>query len=238
MSKSRTIWSWLALASAVLVAIVAWSHIRQPATARSGSTNESVAATSVAQQATAVAAPPVLSRHRGAGPAESALNVRALQKELASRPDAESEIKRIVAFARFRDDVTAYGADRGSMSPDQRRSEARRIMSELAGHVANNEILPLQAEAMSAVLLTDAESDPALRDAEIRNVKQQWNAYSQQTVGPSPALDPRHQAYVRQSTQIIQDVQSKVADPAQQQAIIASRLQALRSQLYDAASPH
>lgn len=237
MSKSRTIWSWLVLACAAFVAVIAWSHIGRPASTGSGATKKADGAASLVQK-TAAAPPPTLLRRLGPGPAESALNLSALQKELASRPDAEAEIRRIVAFARFRDEVSAYGAERNGMSPDQRRSEAQHIMSELAGHVANNEILPLQAEAMSATLLSDAESDPNVRDAEIRSVKQQWDAYSQQTVGPSPALDPRHQAYVQQSTQIIQDVQSQVSDPAQQQVIIASRLQALRSQLYDVPSSH
>ncbi|WP_266157505.1 phospholipase C accessory protein PlcR [Dyella silvatica] len=233
MSKSRTIWLGVALAGVALLAVVAWSHLNRPASAGDGATNPFGSAASLVQKTAAMAAPPVLMHHTGPGPAESALDLAALKQELASRPDGEAEVQRIVAFARFRDEVSAYGTDRASMSPQQRRSEAQHIINELAGHVTNKEILPLQAEAMSATLLSDAEPDAALRDAQIRSVKQQWDAYSQQTVGPSPALDPRHQAYVQQSTQIIQDVQSQVADPAQQQAIIASRLQALRSQLYD-----
>jgi hypothetical protein len=61
----------------------------------------------------------------------------------------------------------------------------------------------------------------------------QWNAYAKRTVGPSPAKDPRYEAYVRQSRAIFQEVQATIADPAQQQLIIAQRLQALRVELFD-----
>ena len=95
----------------------------------------------------------------------------------------------------------------------------------------------MQAEALSAALLTDTEVDPATRSAAIRSMRAQWDAYAQQTVGPSPAQDPRYLAYEQQSRDVVRQVQASVPDPDQQQTVIAQRLQALRVQLFDGASP-
>ena len=146
-------------------------------------------------------------------------------------------MKRIVAFARFRDEVAAYGDRRNSLPQAERTALARRILDELPDHVARNEIVPVQAEALSAALLTDTEVDPATRSAAIRSMRAQWDAYAQQTVGPSPAQDPRYLAYEQQSRDVVRQVQASVPDPDQQQTVIAQRLQALRVQLFDGASP-
>ena len=144
-------------------------------------------------------------------------------------------MKRIVAFARFRDEVAAYGDRRNSMPQAERAALAHRILDALPDHVARNEIMPVQAEALSAALLTDTEADPR-RGAAIRSMRAQWDAYAQQTVGPSPAQDPRYRSYEQQSRDVVRQVQASVPDPDQQQAVIAQRLQALRVQLFDGAS--
>nr|WP_207556781.1 phospholipase C accessory protein PlcR [Paraburkholderia acidicola] len=172
-----------------------------------------------------------------AGPAERRLDIAALRKSLAGRPDAEAEVQRILAFARFQDQVADYGKNRKNMSDQDKRILAQQILGELPEHVARNEIVPVQAEAMSAALLIDAEPDPATRDAAIQNMQQQWNSYAQQTVGPSPAQDPRFQTYSQQAKQIVDQVQSTVRDPDQQQTIISQRLQTLRTQIYDGGAP-
>ncbi|MEQ5841285.1 phospholipase C accessory protein PlcR [Paraburkholderia acidicola] len=172
-----------------------------------------------------------------AGPAERRLDIAALRKSLAGRPDAEAEVQRILAFARFQDQVADYGKNRKNMSDQDKRILAQQILGELPEHVARNEIVPVQAEAMSAALLIDAEPDPATRDAAIQNMQQQWNSYAQQTVGPSPAQDPRFQTYSQQAKQIVDQVQATVRDPDQQQTIIGQRLQTLRSQIYDGGAP-
>ncbi|MCX4160913.1 MULTISPECIES: phospholipase C accessory protein PlcR [Paraburkholderia] len=170
-----------------------------------------------------------------AGPAERRLDLAALRKSLAGRPDAEAEVQRILAFARFEDQVASYGENRKNMSDADKRILAQQILGELPEHVARNEIVPVQAEAMSAALLMDAEPDAATRDAAIQNMQQQWNTYAQQTVGPSPAQDPRYQTYSQQARQIVDQVQTSVRDPDQQQTIISQRLQTLRTQIYDGA---
>ncbi|RDU95150.1 phospholipase C accessory protein PlcR [Trinickia dinghuensis] len=170
------------------------------------------------------------------GPQERALDLAALRKALAGRPDAEAEEHRIVAFARFRDLVTAYGNGREQMPAAERMRLARQILSELPEHVARNEIVPVQAQAMTAALLTDAEPDPLTRSADLAASRRQWDAYANQTVGPSPAQDPRYQAYAQQSRAIFQEVQAAMPDSAEQQVVIAQRLQALRVQLFDHAS--
>lgn len=169
------------------------------------------------------------------GSAERSLDVAALREALAGRPDAQAEVQRIVAFARFRDRVAAFGSGREGMSAAERARLAREILAELPEHVARHEIVPVQAQAMTAALLSDAEADPGVRAAQLEASRRQWDAYSRQTVGPSPAEDPRFQTYARQSRDIVQEVQSSVPDPQQQQIVIAQRLKALRVQLFDQA---
>jgi phospholipase C accessory protein PlcR len=170
------------------------------------------------------------------GPAERALDVSALRATLAGQPDADAQVRRIVALARFRDQIAAYASSGEAMPAAERAQTARQLLAELPEHVARNEILPIQAEAMSATLLIDAEPDPAAREAKIAAARAQWDAYARQTVGPSPAQDPRALAYAQQSKDIVAQVQSATPDPRQQQTLIAQRLQALRVQLFDHAS--
>ncbi|MFJ1213668.1 phospholipase C accessory protein PlcR [Burkholderia pyrrocinia] len=232
MKKNKTLWRRTGAIAAIGVAVAIWRYeAATPAEAASSGTPGAAASTqSVAADAfgTGTATP---------GPEERRLDVDALRRSLAGRPDADAEVRRIVAFARFRDEVAAYGDRRNSLPQAERTALARRILDELPDHVARNEIVPVQAEALSAALLTDTEADPATRGAAIRSMRAQWDAYAQQTVGPSPAQDPRYLAYEQQSRDVIRQVQASIPDPDQQQTVIAQRLQALRVQLFDGASP-
>jgi phospholipase C accessory protein PlcR len=230
VKRSRALWRGVGIVAGVAVALAAWRYglLSQAATridARSGGVTLAAAAGS----APAWNAP---------GPEERRLDLDALRRSLASRPDADAEVARIVAFARFRDRVAAFGNSRNSLPAAERAALARSILDELPEHVARNEIVPVQAEALSAALLVDAQSDTATREAAIQSMRAQWDAYAQQSVGPSPAQDPRYVAYAQQSRDIIQQVRANVSDPDQQQRVIGQRLQALRVQLFDsAASP-
>ncbi|WP_193101807.1 phospholipase C accessory protein PlcR [Burkholderia sp. Z1] len=233
MKKNRALWRRTGAIVAIGVAAVAiWRYeAATPAeAASSGAPGTTASVQSVAADAfgTGAATP---------GPEERRLDVDALRRSLASRPDADAEVKRIVAFARFRDEVAAYGDRRNSLPQAERAALAHRILDELPDHVARNEIVPVQAEALSAALLTDTESDPATRGAALQSMRAQWDAYAQQTVGPSPAQDPRYLAYEQQSRDVVRQVQASIPDPDQQQTVIAQRLQALRVQLFDGASP-
>lgn len=232
MKKNKTLWRRTGAIAAIGVAVAIWRYeAATPAEAASSGTPGAAASTqSVVADAfgTGTATP---------GPEERRLDVDALRRSLAGRPDADAEVQRIVAFARFRDEVAAYGDRRNSLPQAERTALARRILDELPDHVARNEIVPVQAEALSAALLTDTEADPATRGAAIRSMRAQWDAYAQQTVGPSPAQDPRYLAYEQQSRDVIRQVQASIPDPDQQQTVIAQRLQALRVQLFDGASP-
>ncbi|EDT38264.1 phospholipase C accessory protein PlcR [Burkholderia ambifaria] len=232
MKKNRALWRRTGAIAAIGVAVAIWRYeAATPAEAASSGTPGAAASTqSVAADAfgTGIATP---------GPEERRLDVDALRRSLVGRPDADAEVQRIVAFARFRDEVTAYGDRRNSLPQAERTALARRILDELPDHVARNEIVPVQAEALSAALLTDTEADPATRSAAIRSMRAQWDAYAQQTVGPSPAQDPRYLAYEQQSREVIRQVQASIPDPDQQQTVIAQRLQALRVQLFDGDSP-
>ncbi len=227
MKRSRALWRGVGIVAGVAVALAAWrygtlSQAATPGEARGGG------ATSVATAGPAPA-------WNAAGPEERRLDLVALRRSLASRPDADAEVARIVAFARFRDRVAAYGNSRNSLPAAERAALARLILDELPEHVARNEIVPVQAEALSAALLVDTQSDTATREAAIQSMRAQWDAYAQQSVGPSPAQDPRYVAYAQQSRDIVQQVQASVSDPDQQQRVIGQRLQALRVQLFDSA---
>lgn|GEM_PF-2230174 len=235
MKKNRALWRRTGAIAAIGVAAVAiWRYeAATPAQAASSGTP-------VATAGTRSGAADTFGTDVGAatpGPEERRLDVDALRRSLAGRPDADAEVKRIVAFARFRDEVAAYGDRRNSLPPTERDALARRILDELPDHVARNEIVPVQAEALSAALLTDTEADPATRGAAIRSMRAQWDTYAQRTVGPSPAQDPRYLSYEQQSRDVVRQVQASIPDPDQQQAVIAQRLQALRVQLFDGASP-
>jgi phospholipase C accessory protein PlcR len=226
VKRSRALWRSAGAVAGVAVALVAWRY----------GTLSQAAVPEVApvQGAASVTAAGPAPDWRAPGPEERRLDVAALRRSLASRPDADAEVARIVAFARFRDQVAAYGNGRNSMPAAERAALARALLDALPEHVARNEIVPVQAEALSAVLLADSQSDPATRAAAVQSMRAQWDAYAQQSVGPSPAQDPRYLAYAQQSHDIIQQVQASVADPAQQQRVIVQRLQALRVQLFDA----
>nr|WP_088501265.1 phospholipase C accessory protein PlcR [Burkholderia ubonensis] len=231
VNKHRTFWRRAGAVAAIAAAVAIWRY--ESPTQAAASPANSGAVANAARAATDTPAPTTVAP----GPAERRLDLDALRRSLAGRPDADAELQRIVAFARFRDEITAYGNGRDRLPSAERAALARRILDELPEHVARNEIVPVQAEALSAALLTDANADPATRGAAIQSMRQQWDAYARQTVGPSPAQDPRYQDYARQSRDIVLQVQASVPDPVQQQAVIAQRLQALRVQLFDGASP-
>jgi phospholipase C accessory protein PlcR len=230
VKRSKTLWRGVGIVAGVVVALAAWRYgVLSPAAAEIDAHVGGATPAATAEAAPARAAP---------GPEERRLDLDALRRSLAGRPDADAEVARIVAFARFRDRIAAYGNSRNSLPSAERAALARSILDELPEHVARNEIVPVQAEALSAALLVDTGSDAATRDAAIQSMRAQWDAYAQQSVGPSPAQDPRYLAYAQQSRDIVQQVQASVSDPDEQQRVIGQRLQTLRVQLFDsAASP-
>ncbi|AYZ63401.1 phospholipase C accessory protein PlcR [Burkholderia multivorans] len=234
VNKNRTFWRCACAVAAIAAAVAIWRY-ESPTQAAAASPATSGAAANAVQAASIDTLAPTTNAI-APGPAERRLDLDALRRSVASRPDADAELQRIVAFARFRDEIAAYGNGRDRLPPAERAALARRILDELPEHVARNEIVPVQAEALSVALLTDANADPATRGAAIQSMRQQWDAYARQTVGPSPAQDPRYQDYARQSRDIVRQVQASVPDPVQQQAVIAQRLQALRVELFDGAS--
>ncbi|MHA7399046.1 phospholipase C accessory protein PlcR [Burkholderia pseudomallei] len=255
MKKSKALWRTAWLLAMIGVAVAGWRYVSPSQTAvaqplKPGAASDERGGPPARGGAAGWPPPAGAPQHRGgprggggrlvapapAGPAERRLDLVALRKSLEGRDDAQAQVQRIVAFARFRDRIAAYGEGRNSMPAEERARLAREILAELPEHVARNEIVPVQAEALSAALLADATSDSRTRDAAIQSMRQQWDAYAGRTVGPSPASDPRYLAYARQSRDIVAQVQASVPDPDQQQAVIAQRLQALRVQLFDQAS--
>ena len=232
MKKNRALWRRTVAIAAIGVVVVAVWRYEAATPAQAASSGTAATTMASAQPGTADtfgtgAATP--------GPEERRLDVDALRRSLAGRPDADAEVKRIVAFARFRDEVAAYGDRRNSMPQAERAALAHRILDALPDHVARNEIMPVQAEALSAALLTDTEADPATRRGDPVDARAMGRLCAADG-RPSPAQDPRYRSYEQQSRDVVRQVQASVPDPDQQQAVIAQRLQALRVQLFDGAS--
>lgn len=242
MKSTGTVWRCVLLVLITMVLAALWRYERDSLAGEPiASVKPGLASTSRIQSPPAAAAPmraaePAPGPGPAPGPAERALDLAALRESLASRADSQAEMGRIVAFARFRDRMAAYVTDKDRMSEPERVRAARELLAALPEHVERNEIVPVQAEATAAALLMDAEPDPVARTAQLQAAREQWDAYARQAVGPSPAQDARAIAYARQSRDIVQQIQSTVVDPQQQQIIIAQRLQALRVQLFDHAS--
>jgi phospholipase C accessory protein PlcR len=163
------------------------------------------------------------------GAAERGLDLSALRQSLRGQPDSEEKVAHVLAFARFRDHIAMLAA----MRSGDRSQQALQLLDELPDHVYRGELPPAQAISLSSALLQYAEPDAAARAAKVLQSEQRWKRYAQQAVGPSPALDPRHKTYERESLRIYQEVTSTISDPQQQQAVLMARLQALRVQLYD-----
>lgn len=239
MNRAKMRWRRVAIMASVIVAVAAWRYETLPR-ARTAELVKSADASTAPAAHAAQAAPSsqtsTQSRSSSPGPAVRALDLAALRRSLAGRPDGEAETQRIVAFARFRDRMDAYAQDKDRMPAAEQSQTAREILAELPEHVARNEIVPVQAEALTAALLIDAEPDPVAREIQLQAAQRQWDAYARRTVGPSPAQDPRFRTYAMQSRDIVQQVQSSVPDPRQQQIEIAQRLQALRVRVFDGAS--
>jgi len=236
VKNSKRLWRGAWGVAVAVVVFAAWRYLPTLPAVPAESIRSTAASASPGPRPSDASVPASAAPAIEPGPAERALDVSALRATLAGQPDTDAQVRRIVALARFRDQIAAY-ASSGQAVPDvERARRARELLAELPEHVAHNEILPVQAQAITAALLNDAEPDPATRAAKIEDARAQWDAYARQTVGPSPARDPRALAYAQQSKNIVAQVQSSTPDPAQQQAIIAQRLQALRVQLFDRAS--
>ena len=164
MKTTKALWLRAVLLAAVVIAVAVW-RVERPSAATdvpAAASGTSIAHTSSPSATTAQPTPTTQT-----GPAERALDLDALRKALAGRPDAQAQLQRIVAFARFRDLVAAYGNGKQDMSAAERTRLARQIIAELPQHVALNEVLPAQAQAMTAALLIDADPDPLTRSTDL-----------------------------------------------------------------------
>lgn len=236
MKNSKRLWRAVWGIAIALVVLAGWGYLAAPRGVPAKPMASAAASPPKAQRQSRRSLPVPPPGAAQPGPAERALDVAALRATLAGQPDADVQVRRVVALARFRDQIAAYASSGEAMPAAERAQTARQLLAELPEHVARNEILPVQAQAMTATLLIDAEPDSTAREAKIEAARAQWDAYARQTIGPSPAQDPRALAYAQQSKDIVAQVQSSTPDPQQQQALIAQRLQALRVQLFDHAS--
>ncbi|MCA3789322.1 MAG: phospholipase C accessory protein PlcR, partial [Burkholderia sp.] len=97
MKKNRAFWRRAGAIVTIGVAVAIWRYeAATPAEAASSGTPAAMAGTQP------VAADAFGTGATTPGPEERRLDVDALRRSLAGRPDADAEVKRIVAFARFR----------------------------------------------------------------------------------------------------------------------------------------
>ncbi|WP_426395925.1 phospholipase C accessory protein PlcR [Ralstonia sp. R-29] len=138
------------------------------------------------------------------------------------------------AYERFRTELTSYTAARSTLPTTERVRRARALLQALPARLHDDQILPAEALVLTAVLAQDASANTATREALVAGIRAQVEQYAAQRVGPSPADDPRHTRYAQESARIATEVEQRVPAP-QRQAVLSTRLQQLRAQLYDGA---
>ena len=138
------------------------------------------------------------------------------------------------AYERFRTELTSYTAARNTLPATERERRARALLQALPARLHDDQILPAEALLLAGVLAQDASANTAAREALIAGMRAQVEQYAAQRGGPSPADDPRHARYAQESARIATEVEQHVPAP-QRQAVLSTRLQQLRAQLYDGA---
>ncbi|WP_439892639.1 phospholipase C accessory protein PlcR [Ralstonia sp. 25C] len=139
-----------------------------------------------------------------------------------------------IAYERFRTELTSYTAARDTLPNTERERRARALLQALPARLHDDQILPAEALVLTAMLAQDASANTATREALVAGLRAQIEQYAAQRVGPSPADDPRHTRYAQESVRIATEVEQRVPAP-QRQAVLSTRLQQLRAQLYDGA---
>lgn len=235
-------------AAAVLTALGAWLF--------PGDTDSHAAATSTSADAAAAAASQAPTSREGvvlarraagyiafapgaspyltsAGARERGLDVVQLRRDLAGTgKDVTTEVDRIVALARFRDRMDTFARVLPTLSDEERRDESYAILDQLPQHVANGEILPVEAIASTRALIQIGEPDPVIRDALTKRLTESLQSHARQLLGPEPTSEPRYQSYTQARNQMGSEVQATVQDPEERQRVMAQREFEIRSRHY------
>ena len=151
-----------------------------------------------------------------------------------ARASNDSPRAAAAAYERFRTELTSYTAARSMLPTTERERRARALLQALPERLRDDQILPAEALMLTTLLAQDASANTAAREALIAGVRAQVDQYAAQRVGTSPADDPRHARYAQESARIATEVERSVPAP-QRQAVLSTRLQQLRTQLYDGA---
>ncbi|QFZ86934.1 hypothetical protein GFK26_31255 [Variovorax paradoxus] len=168
-----------------------------------------------------------------AGARERGLDLVQLRRDLAGTgKDVAQEVDRIVALARFRDRINTLAQMLPNLGDEERRDESYAILEQLPRHVANGEILPVEAIASTRALIQIGEPDPTIRDALTKQLTESLQAHARQKVGPAPTTEPRYQSYTQARNQMAGEVQASVQDPDERQRVMARRELEIRSRHY------
>lgn len=168
-----------------------------------------------------------------AGARERGLDVVQLRRDLAGTgKDVAQEVDRIVALARFRDRMDTLARVLPTLSDEERRDESYAILDQLPQHVANGEILPVEAIASTRALIQIGESDPVIRDALTKQLTESLQSHAKQMLGPEPTSEPRYQSFTQARNQMASEVQATVQDPEERQRVMAQREFEIRSRHY------
>jgi hypothetical protein len=168
-----------------------------------------------------------------AGARERGLDIVQLRRDLAGTgKDVAQEVERIVALARFRDRMDTLARVLPTLSDEERRAESYAIVDQMPRHVANGEILPVEAIASTRALIQIGESDPAIRDELTKRLTGSLQSHARQMLGPEPTSEPRYQSYTQARNQMASEVQAAVQDPEERQRVMAQREFEIRSRHY------
>lgn len=235
-------------AAAVLTALGAWLFLADTDSHAAAAGTSAHAAAAAASQAPTTREGVVLARRAAgytafapgaspyllsAGARERGLDVVRLRRDLAGTgKDVAQEVDRIVALARFRDRMDTLARVLPTLSDEERRDESYAILDQLPRHVANGEILPVEAIASTRALIQIGESDPVIRDALTKQLTESLQTHARKMLGPAPTSEPRYQSYTQARNQMASEVQATVQDPEERQRAMAQREFEIRSRHY------
>ncbi len=158
---------------------------------------------------------------------------QSLRERLADHPQRDAEIARIVAFFQYRQAVDQLRVLR--TRPDDRAAflaAAHAVDDGLAQRLANGEVNAGEAYQLKAVALEALEPDPQRRLAELRR----WHAEMKSRMSAAPAPTESPEAIFREREAMLLAEQRVLAPAQRDEAKLAAQLQALREQVFDAAS--
>ncbi len=228
--RTQTRWApwWVGACATLALALTLWAwHAASPDAAAQPATGQAANAGLIPRGAELLATAPTRVVPHGRSPDDQARaaglspeELRELRAELASHPDGEVEVQRVIAWLQFSQQWEHYDtARRQAATRPALRALAAELNSTLAQHWRQGELTGPQALQMKVVLLESLLDSEAERQAAL----QRWQAEHQ------PLPQPEPQAVSFEAEQALLVAAWRRLPAAQQQpAALQAQLQALR----------